>query len=77
MAKTMNFSNANESAINAFTNGAPLQQQSLQIKKEKKDKTISITLRQSDLDAMNEYCEKTGMSRSNLIRLAVAKYITL
>lgn len=75
MVKTMDFGDKN--AIDAFTKGAPLQQQSVLIKKEKKDKTISITLRQSDLDAMNAYCEKTGMSRSNLIRLAVAKYIAL
>lgn len=70
MAKTMDFG-----SIDAFTSGAPLQQQSAQVKREKKNKTISITLRQSDLDAMNAYCDKTGMSRSNLIRIAVAEYI--
>lgn len=68
---TLNFGNTN---ADAFVGAAPLRENKV-VKKEKKDKTISMTLRQSDLDMMDKYCDETGMSRSNLIRLAVKKYI--
>lgn len=69
MAKsTLNF------GADSFVEAAPLKE-TQSIKRERKNKTISMTLRQSDLDLMDRYCDETGMSRSNLIRLAVRKYI--
>lgn len=60
--------------VNSFLDGAPLQEHK-PLQKEKKNKIISITLRQSDLQSMDDFCNETGMSRSNLVRLAVQKYI--
>lgn len=73
----MNFNIQNE-AEQAIINAAPLQEKSsatTKKAKEKKNKVISITLRQSDLEIMEDLCAKTGMSRSNLIRLAVQDYV--
>lgn len=71
MAKaTLNFGNE----ANDFISNAPLQEKKT-VQKEKKNKVISITLRPSDLEIMEDLCAKTGMSRSNLIRLAVQDYV--
>ena len=64
-----------KTGINNFLSEAPLQEKKPSVQKEKKDKVISITLRKSDLDAMDNFCNETGMSRSNLVRLAVQQYI--
>ena len=61
--------------INDFLSGAPLKEKKAPVKKERKNKVISITLRQSDLQSMDDFCNETGMSRSNLVRLAVQQYI--
>lgn len=61
--------------VNNFLAEAPLQGKKTSVQKEKKNKVISITLRQSDLISMDDFCAETGMSRSNLVRLAVQKYI--
>lgn len=61
-------------AVKGFVSGAPLQEKQTPIK-ERKNKVISITLRQSDLQSMDDFCAKTGMSRTNLVRLAVQQYI--
>ena len=60
--------------VNSFLDGAPLQGHK-PLQKERKNKIISITLRQSDLKSMDDFCNETGMSRSNLVRLAVQQYI--
>ena len=60
--------------VNNFIGDAPLQEKQF-IQKERKNKVISITLRQSDLSSIDDFCAGTGMSRSNLIRLAVQDYI--
>ncbi len=75
MAKTT--LNLSDTTVNAFISGAPLQEkkENESPKKERKNKIISITLRQSDLEAMDNFCEDTGMSRSNLVRMAVKKYM--
>lgn len=61
--------------VNDFIGGASLKENKAPVQKERKNKVISITLRQSDLKAMDDFCAETGMSRSNLVRLAVQKYI--
>lgn len=73
--KTLNFEAGN---ISDFIAGAPLQEKQKKPAvsvKEKKNKVVSITLRQSDVDAIESFCAKTGTSRSNLIRIAVRTYI--
>ena len=64
-----------KTGVNAFIAGAPLKEKKTTVQKERKNKVISITLRQSDLQSMDDFCAETGMSRSNLVRLAVQKYI--
>ena len=60
--------------VNSFISDAPLQEKK-SVLKERKNKVISITLRQSDLSSIDDFCAETGMSRSNLIRLATQDYI--
>lgn len=63
-----------KTGVNDFIAGAALKENKVPVK-ERKNKVISITLRQSDLQSMDDFCNETGMSRSNLVRLAVQKYI--
>lgn len=73
MAKTtLNFDDV---TVSDFIAGAPLQEKKMGKGKEKRNQVISITLRQSDLDAMADYCSSSGLTRSSLIRVAVREYI--
>lgn len=71
MAKTtLNF---DDEIISDFIAGAPLHEK--KASSNRKNRNISITLRDIDLEIMNSFCEKTGMSRSNLVRLAVQAFV--
>ena len=40
-----------------------------------KEKVVSVKLSQQLLDALDEYCEKVGLTRSDAIRLAIVQLV--
>lgn len=73
MAKTT--LHTGQSDVNGFIDDAPLQEKK-PVQKERMNKVISITLRQSDLDEMDRFCAEKGMNRSIFLRLAASEYIS-
>lgn len=64
----------NNKVVQKIVEAAPLQDRALQ-KKEKRDVRVSFTVKQSELEMMNQFCDASGINRSNLIRQAVIEYV--
>lgn len=60
--------------IHKIIKAAPLQDRALP-KKEKRDVRVSFTVKQSELEMMDQFCDAAGLTRSNLIRQAVIEYV--
>lgn len=65
--------------LEAIASDAPLQDQktvSSDLMERQKDRatiTVSITMTRDDLQEINDYCKKMGLSRSSFIRMACKK----
>lgn len=69
----LNF-NVNKEAEKAIVDAAPLQEKA-PAKKEKRDTRVSLTMKASELEIMDRFCEKSGLTRSSFFRLAGFEYI--